>query len=155
MEQEAAERHDITERRSSSSEPQPPPEHCSSLNLKPNSPLCWKSGCLRVPWIQCCGGGTSGGGAPGEGGVCFILIGLEGGLEAGLWLGAWPEEWRRVELFSGHASLRVTGRLTALSAPAATETAEPHLCCLDGDSSELFSLPTSMAPPVAGVVTSW
>lgn len=83
------------------------------------SPLCWKSGCLRVPWMQCRGEDAMEGQATGEGGACFILIGLE----ACLWSGEGPEDFRRAWLFSGHASRCVA----AVSAPAAMETADPHL----------------------------
>lgn len=94
----------------------------TDISVRADSPLCWKSACLREPWIPC-GGGATRGGATGDGGDCLVLIGLEAGLLlAGLWLG---ERW--VELFSDHASFCLTGTLTAGSAPAAMETAEPDL----------------------------
>lgn len=87
------------------------------------SPLCWKSGCLRVPWIQCRGDDAMEGRATGEGGVCFVPIGLE----ACLWSGEGPEDFRWVWLFSDHASCCLIGMSAAASTPAAMETADPHL----------------------------
>lgn len=72
-----------------------------------------------------CGSGARGGGATGDGG--FVLIGLEGGLAAGLWSGEGPQDEVWAGLVSGQASLCLTGLSRAVSAPAATETADPHL----------------------------
>lgn len=85
-----------------------------------SSPLCWKSGCLRVPWKPCCGGGTRGGGAAGGGDVCFVVVGLKGGLVGGLWLRAGLEG---AGILSDHASLCLAG----VSDHAAMETADPDL----------------------------